>query len=576
MTQNISDERIKIGSLLYKFAWAVEITAVFIGLLIALATFLDASESENANFLNGLIGAVPLVMISIVELTKIPFAQAFYKTTASAWKFTFAASLLLLSFVTFETFFNGLERNFAALLADINDEYNELQKSIEEKSIYVVRKEDLSALTIESIEKDYSQKYDEIFQAYSSQAEKIKIQREDTAESISTQSIKDIGLKIQDLKDNKKSVELEKISESSALRAFQENDLKNLAEDLDEKKRVYRESLDQSRRALASEKARAIQAERNANIFTRSDIRERNAQSIADIQATIKRKEVELKSVDSIKVRSERVAFHQSERRNLNDQFDRKIQVLQDRIDELSLDKNKRLSSKEKDIAPILQRYESEIISITNTFNDQKSEINAIRQEQLVLLKNSAEEVKEIDALIYDLSKKEGDIRHRINEKVADNNIYRIAMFFTNERSAADISRQVAARVAGVWFGSIAFLCAYTGVMLALGSLVIADPSIVDRGVKGKSGFSKLTHSVRRFFVHSKVNRRSKSEIIIKEVVKEVPVDRVVFKEIPVEVIKKEIVHIPLWTADKNKINLSNVEPTQESEKSEGDESKDL
>jgi|TARA_B100002003_G_scaffold175324_1_gene163188 hypothetical protein len=36
----------------------------------------------------------------------------------------------------------------------------------------------------------------------------------------------------------------------------------------------------------------------------------------------------------------------------------------------------------------------------------------------------------------------------------------------------------------------------------------------------------------------------------IVEVTKEVPVDKVAFKEVPVEVVKREVVHIPVYTND--------------------------
>ena len=55
----------------------------------------------------------------------------------------------------------------------------------------------------------------------------------------------------------------------------------------------------------------------------------------------------------------------------------------------------------------------------------------------------------------------------------------------------------------------------------------------------------------------SKIRKNQESNIVIKEVIKEVPVDRVVFRDVPVEIVKKEIVHVPLWTADKSKINLA-------------------
>ena len=41
------------------------------------------------------------------------------------------------------------------------------------------------------------------------------------------------------------------------------------------------------------------------------------------------------------------------------------------------------------------------------------------------------------------------------------------------------------------------------------------------------------------------------------EIIKEVPVEKIVKVEIPVEIIKKEIVHVPLYTEDKSLLKLA-------------------
>ena len=40
------------------------------------------------------------------------------------------------------------------------------------------------------------------------------------------------------------------------------------------------------------------------------------------------------------------------------------------------------------------------------------------------------------------------------------------------------------------------------------------------------------------------------------EVVKEVPVDKVVIQEVPVEVVKKEVIHVPIYTNDPDLIKF--------------------
>ena len=50
------------------------------------------------------------------------------------------------------------------------------------------------------------------------------------------------------------------------------------------------------------------------------------------------------------------------------------------------------------------------------------------------------------------------------------------------------------------------------------------------------------------------MNRRTrkKPKYLIKEVVKEVPVDKVAFRDVVKEVVKKEVIHVPIYTNDPN------------------------
>ena len=61
----------------------------------------------------------------------------------------------------------------------------------------------------------------------------------------------------------------------------------------------------------------------------------------------------------------------------------------------------------------------------------------------------------------------------------------------------------------------------------------------------------KLMVAIRRYFVTA---RRKPKKIVykenIKEVVKEVPVQKVVLTEKPVEIIRKQLVHVPMYTND--------------------------
>jgi hypothetical protein len=112
-------------------AWAVEILAASIGLIIAFTMAYDAynnSEVKNVNTsINALLGALPFLLIAIIEPTKIPLAGGLYKVKNWGWKILILFALLGLTAVTFETLFTGLERQVTNVTAQINRGKNSIQ-----------------------------------------------------------------------------------------------------------------------------------------------------------------------------------------------------------------------------------------------------------------------------------------------------------------------------------------------------------------------------------------------------------------------------------------------------------------
>lgn len=119
------------GKKILYVAWAVEILAAIIGLTIAAATAYDAyrgiENPDTSHLINALIGALPFLIIAVIEPTKIPLAGGFYKTRALGWKILILCALLGLTGVTFETMFNGLERNLTNVTRKVVDAENQIQ-----------------------------------------------------------------------------------------------------------------------------------------------------------------------------------------------------------------------------------------------------------------------------------------------------------------------------------------------------------------------------------------------------------------------------------------------------------------
>jgi len=118
------------GKHLIVFAWGIEIIAASIGLFFAIVRILSAVEQNDVMtsslWFDALIGALPFVAISLVELTKIPFVTAFYYAQTFVWKSVFFLGIMILMIVTFETFFTGFERSWASINKKISSNLNDM------------------------------------------------------------------------------------------------------------------------------------------------------------------------------------------------------------------------------------------------------------------------------------------------------------------------------------------------------------------------------------------------------------------------------------------------------------------
>lgn len=156
------------GKKIYYTAWAIEILAAFIGLLIAgiiaYQAYYDLPEIEKTfgAGINALIGALPFLVIAIIEPTKIPLAYGLYKVKLIGWKILILLALLSLTFVTFETMFTGLERNLNNITNKVVRTQNQIN-TINGKLSEVQRQiTDIEARTPESVRKKFKKSIDDL------------------------------------------------------------------------------------------------------------------------------------------------------------------------------------------------------------------------------------------------------------------------------------------------------------------------------------------------------------------------------------------------------------------------------
>jgi len=576
-TATVSPERATIGKFLRRFAWAFEIAAVTIGLAISIATMMSNFEEMSSyrneglnwgDWANIFIAAIPFVMVAMVEITKIPLVGVFYKTTSRTWKWVFAACLLFVAAITFESAFNGFERNFSALMYSIDAPKKEIVTADQRMDKLTSDREALTSMTLESIEAEYNSRYDELFAQSNEQKRVIQEQISSLRASIQTEFVEELRKELENARTERsrlisqQETELNRISQDYASQAG------NISDQLDSERRSLQGQLAQERQRLDVMEQTARKEENDANIFTSKGVREKWEKRISAQQKVVANLRDRLASMGGGSSLSNVQNQERAAKDSVRSRFSKLIGDQERKIDRLTKDIAKSVGTKEKEIEGNVTVYQEQLKALDTQFQEQLAIIQTTRDSNYERLANNEILIAEIDTKLDALLTRRIDLVQEINEKVAGNQIYRIATWTTNKESAAEVDRDVVGLVAAIWFGSLAALIAVMGIFLALGSYVIEDPALKDRGtVSGRrSLFAKLLQARRAYYATQRKAALTRKEIV--------EVDKVVFKEVPVEVVKKEFVHVPFYTNDKRLLNMDlnardNVGPLDEADMSD-------
>lgn len=559
----IDSERERIGQWLYGFAWAIEILAVTIGFAIALMQGMTSFAELEANYegdlgfshyTNVVIAMLPFIMVAAVEITKIPFVGAAYRTTKLAWKWVFGATLVFLAFITFESALNGFERNFHALIFSI-DKYKKELVAVEERiEPMEEQRQKLANLTSSKIEEDYNKRHALISQERSNQSEIVQDRIRALRAASQTEYIKGLRDQIDGLKTQVGGLRNDRQRELDNLQAEARLMFDNSMSELNTQRRSLQQQLAKEQTFLDKLRAKADEDISDAGFFSESSVRKRYEKQINDQVQKVEKLRTDLNSLSDTNRQEDLRLQNQQKQEEVRDRYQARIDRITKDIEAISLKLSKSLGARDKDVELAVSNHMKELTRIEKQFAVQQSENERIRNDEFDKLARNEELVEKLDLDLLDLKNKRVDLRNHINQKVGDNQVYRMAQWWYGKESAADLDRKDVMFIATLWFGSLAILIAITGILLALASYVIRDPAIPnDREYDSMSAFYKSIRSFRRLLIY--IRKRNRGVIIKeipKEVIKEVPVDRVVMVEKPIEIIKKEIVHVPLYTEDKS------------------------
>ena len=190
-------DAVKLGRVVYITAWIVEIVAAIVGLFIAfsqgLSVFINIPEIDRdfGAYTRAVIGALPFVVIAILEPTKIYLASGLYFSTRNrrgGLALAFMAALAALTFITFETMFNALiqqNTNVTRQVQRLVNERYETLDAIETNQLAISRIETQTpeaintrfALSIKELEDERATRRKVAFEDYSLAVKEINANR---------------------------------------------------------------------------------------------------------------------------------------------------------------------------------------------------------------------------------------------------------------------------------------------------------------------------------------------------------------------------------------------------------------
>jgi hypothetical protein len=239
----------------------------------------------------------------------------------------------------------------------------------------------------------------------------------------------------------------------------------------------------------------------------------------------------------------------------------------------------KLIKQKEADIRQILTSQEAELIpreralklkkeDLEASFAKQLAEENSIKKKLFAEFELRDSNLHKINSQLTELNNKYSDHEEKLAEEAEKNPIGQWSIFLFGNAYPENIRL-----VSLVWFGSIAAITAWTGTVLAFGSLVLRfgqtekhkrDPSNIERT------FHRLFVDARKYLRKPRIKEIKTEVEKLVEVIKEVPVDRVVIQEVPREVIRKEVIHVPIATDDLTILDINNLTSKQTKSRSAG------
>ena len=560
------------GKFLLNMAWTVEILVAIIGICIAIIVIINAQGIENVDELSGrslrlndiTFGGI-FFIVAIVELTKIPLATAVYYSVRLYWKIIFLVGLLLVNVSTFETIVTGFER--------IN---RERTKIVDKK---IVKYHSINT-QLEQLEDNTNIKQ------FDGEINELRKQRSEINKQISEinvsgqkriQDIKDSGTNTSAIDELRKQIDTLN-SDITNLR----NQNVELTGQIDGKffnsnKKTITNSIESNK--LTINNYEIEKRDKESKLSSLINAQGKSSSGAIEIEnADIEAKTKPLK--DELEIIAKNIAALEGNKTQYNLDDEEKIK----RIKKLEAERLELISNGEgtgiDDLAPDSQVYRVATWLKDWFIIDYNNEINEINEQIFQLEKQKVKSITErgwFDKLFSVFNKNSRLDNEAIDRQISNLNTKIIefekkaikAETKVSDSVYADIPSGALAAAFWLWFGVLSFIISVTGTMLAFASLVLLDPRLHIIRNKRTANWKGLGTRISKFFVlinkyiwgkikrfrdpNIKIVEKEVEKIVEKKVeVEKFVGEKIVYEkvEVPKEVIRKEIVYVPLPTDD--------------------------
>lgn len=459
----------RYASFLIGLAWAVEIIAVLIGLMISIVVSMSANESytgqETSNLLGQsasvLVSGLPFLLVAVVELCKIPLTFAFMAVKNVFWRSLFLFFVAFLCLITFETMLNGFERNFSNLNYSIDTRKNNIENIDAEIELLNRRKERVQVFNADDLARETEARQFGIDEQYRTSVNRINSETETLVSSIDYSYQQTLDAEILGLMERRDSYYDDWNNERQHIEdRFSELLIGNLSDSRDERQRLLQEL-----EALKREMNRELAA---ASFLTRAAVDSKYRRLIAAKNRQIDQITTGYLGGDALTKQAtmeeqlkQQLAFATSKYQGRIDDINQRIENKQQEIIDQD-DANARLQS---DVLANADKSRASFLAIKLGQEGELSDYTSGKQSELDAI---SVQVHEIEDKVFLLQNDQRNVQAEINHMINQNQVYRLAMYAFGTESPTEVDRQMVGIVALIWFGSLALIASVTGVMLCL------------------------------------------------------------------------------------------------------------